>query len=176
MAPRAPEPFHESLPEALRQVERTLDDQRAAVEALHRKNEQSIALGAGALGGGLALVVLLVEKTGVHLDAALLGLMLGGATLDLAAVVVLVFAGLAASTELHLGPDVRWLREKALDETWSLLEMRLSLVAAAPRWVAFNRAQMARGVRRRRAGLSLLVLAAAFDGVACVYIGWRMVG
>ena len=174
--PPAAEPWYESLPEALRQVERVLDDQRAAIEALHRKNEQSIALGVGALGGGFALVLLLAEKTGAPFDGVLLGLVLAAAAADLAALVVLVFAGLVESSELHLGPDVRWLRAKALDETWTLLEMRLSLAAAAPRWVAFNRAQMERGVRRRRLGLSLLVLAAAVDGVACGYIVWRLIG
>lgn len=175
MDPFPAEPSYESLPEAIRQVERVLDDQRGAVETLHRKNEQSIALGVGALGGGLALVVLLAERTGAALDPVLVSLALCAAALDLAALAVLAFAGLVASTELHLGPDVRWLREKALDETWSLLEMRLSLVVAAPRYVAFNRAQMERGVRRRRLGLSLLVLGAGVDGMACAYILWRLI-
>lgn len=167
--------FHESVPEAVRQVERTLDRQGAAIELIHRKNEQSIALGVGSLGGGLAGVILVAEKVGAPFDGTLLSLMLAAATASLAALVILAFAGLATSTEMHLGPDARWLREKALDETWTLLEMQLSLVAAAPCYVAFNREQMERGVRRRRAGLSLLVLAVALDGMALVYIARRTI-
>ena len=167
---------YQSVPEAVRQVERTLEHQGAAMDLLHRKNEQSIALGVGALGGGLAALVLVAEKAGAPIDGALLSLMLAAATANVAALVILVVAGLATSIEMHLGPDVRWLRDRALDETWTLLELRLSLVAAAPRYVAFNRAQMERAVRRRRAGLMLLVLAVALDGAALVYIARQVIG
>lgn len=160
-----------------------LDEARRSTDALvgslsdvDHKVEHRMTLGSAALGAGLALVALLIERDGPVGAVAFLVLFSIAMALNLAALVVFLFAylGFGHGFEVHAGPSPAYWRN--VEAAVATRHMLLRLIRAYHRFAEFNQATMKRKSRRRALGTRLLLVSVLAYVAAIVYIAGETIG
>jgi hypothetical protein len=156
--------------EALREAERTLDQQLRAAEELDDKTEQMITLAVSTLGGEIAILAYVAERHD-------LGLAVRGAfacALAAAFFALLAFldayVGLRKRGHLQAGPSLRKLAEVANDPAWSMDRHLVSVLQGCASYFEANAVLMAGASRARRVGLAALVGSTLIAGFAAIYV------
>lgn len=152
--PRAVVPV--DLRELLREAERVIDHQIRALGDLDRKSEQMITLGVAALGGGLAIGLLLVREASGPVGPFVVILLAALANLVALAMFVNAYVGAPRPSEAHVGPSLNWLQQKANDPDWTGERHYISVLADHATYGGHNLGMMKHAARWRRQGLAWL--------------------
>lgn len=152
------------LNELVRQAERVIDRQIAAMRELDEKTGQMIRLAVAAAAGAIALGGLAGSPDTRLASLGFISAYLAGLLLNLTALAALLeaYVGLRVHTDLHIGPDLRWMAERSDRPGWSLRSHQSHLLEAYPTFGAYNARRMRRALAWRRRGLFGLG-----SGVAC---------
>jgi hypothetical protein len=158
------------LREMVREAERLVDHQLQAMEELDNKSEQMIKLSVALLAGGAALAGFTIRHLVAYAGGAFLAALGVAATLNGTAIVSFVasYVGLRHQTDAHVGPHPRWLKQKPVDEGWTLALHVGSLIQGYADYSDHNVGRMRTSARRRVRGLALL--AAALIGYASAVV------
>lgn len=146
------------LGEMLREAERAIDHQVHAVERLDSKSQQLLNLGVAALAGGLAIATLTTQIPDKATGTLLLFALLLAGLLNILALLFFfeAYVGLRHHPELHVGPQLEWLKAKSLDPYWRPIDHFTSILGDYARYYSWNARQIARSAARRRWGLQAL--------------------
>lgn len=159
------------LEESLRQVERIIDGQLAAIQRQGEAAIQLVRLGLAAMAGeiaGLGIVASIGLEASVVAKACLAAafLLLTAATAFVAGIAL----GGRDPGEGVLGPGTSALRDQLRDASWSARELALSLVREGDLAAEFNSDVLATWTRHRRRGHISLVAGAAMALVGFGFI------
>lgn len=166
----------EDLKEMMREQERVIEHQVHALEELDDKSEHMIRLAVAALAGAVALASLLLRGPDAIPGHSLLPLGVGAA-LNIAAMVLFVdaYVGFRRHSEAYVGPDPRWVAQRAVDPGWNLEKHLVALIEDQPAYFDHNREVIERSVERRKVGVfTLLASLVGYTG-GYIYILWEVI-
>lgn len=166
------------LHEMLRECERTIDHQVRALEEHDDKTAHMLTLTVAALGGGVALVGLAFGSFRADLDVFFVASAVLAGAINITSVLLLVgaYVGFRRHTEVHIGPSVAWIADKANDAEWSVLDHYLCVVKDYPSYYEWNTQRSQASAARRRRGVQALCVAVAGYAFAFAYVLVRRIG
>lgn len=155
-----------------RDAERILDHQVQAMEKLDEKAALFLRFGVVLLVAGVGLVSFLLQIAPSRVGIGIFLSVVSGALLNLAGLFLLSvsYLGGTQGERIAFGPSAYWLKTKSQDADWTRRQQLVSVLNAAPGYVAHNIKRISTSARRVFLGLALVFMSALFYATPMIYI------